>query len=285
MQKEIRNYPENLWNKGLQNLPQKPKQLFIRGQTPNNNLKFLTIIGPRRPSEYSIKVVDFILNGLAGLPINIVSGLAIGIDALVHELAIKNNLNTIAFPGSGLDEKVLYPRTNVLLANQIIEKGGALISEYSNDQSARPYFFPQRNRLMAGISDAVLIIEASKKSGSMITAGLALEYNKEVLCIPGSIFNQNAEGVNELIKQGATPICHSNEIISLLGLEKFNDDSNESSQIPDANFSKINLDPQHKTILNMLKQGKSHEQIIQEVNISIKNLSQIISVLEIEGVL
>jgi DNA processing protein len=278
-EKEIRIYSENLWNKGLKNMPHKPKKLFIKGFCPDNKYKFLTVIGPRKPSEYSINVVNFLIRGLANLPIYIVSGLAYGIDSMAHDLAIQNNLKTLAFPGSGLDSKVLYPKTNIFLAEQIIEKGGALISEYQELEQTRPYFFPQRNRLMAGISDAVLIIEAGKKSGSMITAKLALEYNKEVLCVPGSIFNENAEGVNDLIKQGATPICKSDEIISILGLDNL-------KSLDDTFFeNSTEINALEKQVLKFVKQGKNNDQIIQELNINIEQLSRIISTLEIYGFL
>jgi DNA processing protein len=144
----------------LLEIPQPASELYVRGALPDANVTFLTVVGSRKFSTYSKEACQKLIQGLASYPIVIVSGLALGIDTIAHQTALASGLTTLAFPGSGLDEKVLYPRSNIRLAREIIEKGGALVSEFAPDFHATPYSFPQRNRLMAGLARATLIIEA-----------------------------------------------------------------------------------------------------------------------------
>ena len=130
-----------------------------------------------------------LIEGLRGYPIVIVSGLAYGADAAAHRAALEVGLPTVAVPGSGLDWDILYPRANVGLAREILKAGGALLSEEEPETKAADWTFPKRNRVMAGLSRATLIIEAKELSGSLITARLTVEYNRELLVVPGSIFS------------------------------------------------------------------------------------------------
>lgn len=199
-------------------IPQPPKRLFARGTFPNDpQLTFLTVVGARQHSRYGQEACEFLIKGLAGYPIVIISGLALGIDGIAHQAALDAGLITVAFPGSGLAEKTLYPRAHFKLAEKILRSGGALVSEFEHIQSSTEWTFPQRNRLMAGISRATLIIEATHKSGSRITTKLATDYNRDVLAVPGEIFNHLAEGPNELIRMGATPITSPTELLEALG--------------------------------------------------------------------
>lgn len=145
------------------------EKLFYLGELKDTSYKIITIVGTRRPSEYGKYCVNKIISGLAGYPISIVSGLAIGIDMLVHETAISNNIHTIAIPGSSLECNNIYPKRNLNLANSIIQNGGALVSMWQN-QNAATWTFPARNSLMASISDLVLVIECKDNGGTMITA-------------------------------------------------------------------------------------------------------------------
>jgi DNA processing protein len=143
---------------------------------------------------------------LAGYPIGIVSGLALGIDAFAHEAALRAGLYTLAVPGSGLGDQVLYPASNRRLADRIVDGGGGLLSELSPDTRAALWTFPQRNRLMAGMCAATLLIEAGEKSGTLITARMAVDYNRELLVVPGSIFSPTSRGCHQFLKLGATPV-------------------------------------------------------------------------------
>jgi DNA processing protein len=163
--------------------------------------------------------VKTLIHGLQGTPIGIVSGLAKGIDGLAHEAALDTGLYTVAVPGSGLDRSVLYPAQHRGLADRILNNGGALVSELSAHTRAAKWTFPKRNRLMAGISTATLLIEADQRSGTLITARLAADYNRDVLAVPGSIFAAQSTGTNQYISHGATPITSAADLLTQLALD------------------------------------------------------------------
>ena len=204
----------------LQQIPDAPKEgLYTLGNPWPANHKRLCVVGTRKMTDYGQAVIDKLFSGLGNNPISIISGLALGIDAHAHRAALKNGLHTTAFPGSGLDEKVLYPASNRKLADEILVAGGGLVSEYEPDQKSAVWTFPRRNRLMAGLSDAVLVIESGVKSGTLITARLALDYNRDVLTIPGSIFSLNSAGPHQLLRDGAGVIQTADDILDALGIQ------------------------------------------------------------------
>lgn len=203
----------------LIHIPRPPKKLYVIGNLPSSTTKMLTIVGTRNPTEYGESVVKTLISGLRGYNICIVSGLAIGIDCMAHRAALDAGIQTIAFPGSGLNQDVLYPKQNIGLANEIVNSGGALISELEPTTRSQNWTFPLRNRLMAGISQATLVIEAELPSGSLITSRLAHEYNRDVATVPGSIYSKSSDGTNWLLKNYATAITSSKDIVELLGLE------------------------------------------------------------------
>lgn len=196
-----------------------PRQMRMRGTFPNTiNYKWLAVVGARNHSLYGKLVCEQLIAGLAGYPIIIVSGLAHGIDTIAHTTALNHGITCIAFPGSGLDQSVLYPRRNFYLAEKILRSGGCLLSEYDDYQKTAHWIFPMRNRLIAGCAHATLIIECTNESGTRITAKLATEYNRDVFAVPGNINQQLSEGPNELIKLGAVPITSSEDILYALGI-------------------------------------------------------------------
>lgn len=220
----------------LQEIGAPPVRLFVRGTLPSTadyaNKKFLCVVGSRRASQYGIDTCQKLIQGLAGSDIIIVSGLALGIDGAAHEAALKAGLPTIAVLASGLDDDSIYPAAHQKLAKEIISSGqGALLSEFPPGYAPFRHNFPERNRIMVGLSQAVLIIEASQLSGTLITARLALEENRDVFAVPGSIFSAHSEGPNRLIWHGATPIQDSTDILyGLYGVSlpaEFSEDSNE----------------------------------------------------------
>jgi len=203
----------------LKEIPDAPEYLYIRGTLPCLRKHIaIAVIGSRNHTPYGKRVCEEIIQGLSGYPIVIISGLAIGIDAIAHQAALDANLPCIAVPGSGLKEEVLYPKSNRHLAQKILKNNGCLLSEYEPDFKATRWSFPHRNRIMAGLAHGVLIIEARKKSGTSITAHLSLEYNRDVLAVPGSIFNLQSEGCNTLIQEGALPVMSAQDIITYFNL-------------------------------------------------------------------
>lgn len=267
-------FPESLFE-----IPEPPKQLRIRGKMPEATYTFLTIVGSRRYSNYGEQVCRTLIKGLRGYPVVIVSGLAMGIDTLAHQTAIENNILTVAFPGSGLDWNNLYPSANRNLAKQILDGGGALISELKDTQTGAIWTFPRRNRLMAGISKATLVIESTNKSGTLITARLALDYNRDLLAVPGPIFNENSEGTNGLLRQGAVPITSTKDLLEALGFSETQNNEQKLQEISDCST-------EEKNILILLSNGPlSRDDLIRATNMSTSEANTTISVMEIKGLI
>lgn len=262
----------------LQQIPDAPKQLYVRGEFPDENqYKFLAVIGSRKFTSYGKQVLNKLIKEISGYPIVIVSGLALGMDALAHESALSNNMKTIAVPGSGLDDRVIYPASNQGLARRILQSGGALVSEFEPGFKATPWSFPKRNRIIAGISHAVLVIEAGNKSGTRITARLATDYNREVFSVPGSIFSSSSDGTNELIREGATPVISGKDILDFFGF-----DNNEKNNIRQESLFK-NLTENEQKIISILNHPLSRNDIANKTGLNIITLNILLSSMEIKG--
>lgn len=192
----------------LREISNPPQILYYIGRWPDANLFPLAVVGSRESDVYGERVVKNILSEAILDKTVIISGLAKGIDAAAHKIA----KHTIAVLGTGLDEASFYPKENLELYHQIIKNGGLIISEFPSGTKPKPQNFPQRNRIVAGLSRAALIIQAKVRSGALITARLALEGGREVLAVPGSIFNELSTGPHLLIAQGAIPIANSEEL-------------------------------------------------------------------------
>lgn len=195
----------------LKNTYDPPAVLYIKGNKNILNNDGIAIVGARNATTYGKKVAKEFAYNLSKYNINIVSGLARGIDSYAHLGAILANGRTIAVVGTGLDR--VYPRENKMLQENIIKNGGAIISEYVIGTEPLSKNFPARNRIISGISDEILIIEAKEKSGALITGDFALEQGRELSVIPGNIDNLNSVGTNELIKQGAKIVTKIEDII------------------------------------------------------------------------
>lgn len=203
---------------------QEPEETILKKVVTSNKkpIKKICIIGARKHTTYGITVVDQLLKEIDKLkeyfePI-IISGLATGIDTLALEGALKYGFKTIAIIGSGLDDNSIYPRENLPLSYLINRSGGIHISEYEPHITAQKYHFPKRNRLMAAFSDYIFIIEGSKKSGTLITAKIGLEFSKDIICIPGSIFSPLSAGPLSLISDGAIPLSDFSELHNIFGI-------------------------------------------------------------------
>lgn len=204
----------------LKEIPDKPEVLYLRGQMPPRDCKFLCVVGSRATSLYGRRACASLISGLAGYPVAVISGMALGIDSEAHKAALCVGLPTVAVLPSSLDDSSIYPSTNKALAQRILERGGALISEYKNPHKAMIHDFPKRNRISAGMSAAALIVEAGEKSGTLITARLALDYNREVLAVPHELGKETGAGVNRLIREGATLVQKPEDILQALGLKE-----------------------------------------------------------------
>lgn len=261
----------------LLEIPQPPKKLYIAGNIPPEGTVYLAVVGSRKATSYGKDVVRKLISGLKGYPIAIVSGLAVGIDALSHESALNTGLLAVAFPGSGISEEVFFPPTSLKLAEKIVSAGGCILSEFEPDLKAAYYTFPMRNRLVAGISKAALIIEAQEKSGTLITARMALDYNKEVLAVPGPINSEYSKGTNKLIRQGATPITCSEDILEALGF-KIDKESKQQSLFDDAR-------PEEKSVLKLLTEPMERDELIREMKLPTNVANSLLSVMEIKGLI
>ncbi len=263
--------------KDLLEIPQPPKKLYLAGELPPEGTVYLAVVGSRKCTTYGKDAVKKLILGLRGYPIAIVSGLAVGIDALSHEAALDAGLYAVAFPGSGLSEEVFFPPTSWKLAQRIVESGGCLISEFEPDFKAQYYTFPMRNRLVAGISKAALIIEAQEKSGTLITARMALDYNKDVLALPGNISSDFSKGTNKLIRNGATPITSSDDILEALGF-KTDNESKQKSLFDDAL-------PEEKAVLKLLVEPQERNELIRAMKMQTAEANALLSVMEIKGLI
>lgn len=265
-------YPEK-----LRHIPDPPLVIFIQGNLKVKNS--VAIVGSRKCSYYGLNVAENTARELASSNISVISGLAFGIDCAAHTGALKgNNYPGIAVLGSGLLQ--VAPKSNFEIAERLLSAGGALVSEYPLRTKAQNYFFPERNRIVSGLSDLVLIVEAAEKSGSLITARLALEQGREVLAVPGPINSNFSLGTNNLIKDGARIFSQIKDI-----LEYFPEIKAKESNPPE-NLIK-NLSAEKKQVYELISaEGEiSKDEIAEKVNYSIKNLDQIISELELSGLI
>ena len=270
---QIRDLPKKDFPPLLNEINDPPKSLRIVGELPKTE-KYLCVVGSRKYSDYGRNVCEKLIEGLRGYPITIVSGLALGMDAIAHRAALKAGLPTIAVPGSGLSEKVIYPASHLNLAKEIVEKGGALISEFPDDYKPYPFSFGQRNRIMAGMSHATFIVEAELKSGTLITSKYAIEYNRDVFTVPHSIFSKTSEGPHMLMRLGATPITQSSDIVTALGLRPHED------LFQKRDYSDCSTD-EHE-VISILQEPLSRDEIIRRLGKPVYVTQTIIATMEIK---
>lgn len=281
---QIRKLQKSKFPKSLLELPQPPKELYIIGDLPDDpDLVYLTIVGSRKFTSYGKEVCEKLIAGLKGYPVVIVSGFAMGIDTIAHKKALQMGIKTIVFPGSGLSIEAMYPKSNISMMRAIVESGGCLISEWEPGFKATLWSFAMRNRLMAGISKAVLIIEAQEKSGTLITARMATEYNKDVLTVPGNIYSPNAKGTNRLLRMGATPITSPKELLEALGFEKEED----SLEIKESKQQKLfeDLSKEEKKIIECLREPVERDELVRKAGLPVYETNALLSVLEIKGLI
>lgn len=257
-----------------------PKKIHIIGNIPDVTIdqygrstpRILTVVGSRKNTQYGKHVLEKLLSSLKGSNTIILSGLALGIDGLAHTTALKHTITTLAIPGSGLSKKVLYPSTHLHLAEDIVECGGALISELEPNTSAAPWTFPARNRIMAALSDAILVVEAEEKSGTLITARQALELGRDIGAIPGEVFSPTSAGTNMLIREGAYSITNEKDLYELLHLS-----------IDKKDKETLNLTEDEETIMNILSETTEKDTLLLLSEMPLELFLTTLSSLEIKG--
>ncbi|MEI7475000.1 MAG: DNA-processing protein DprA [bacterium] len=300
---EDKNYPFLL--KQIDNMP---FILYMKGSLEFCNLeKTLAVVGSRKCSNEISSVLGGLIAQLQGTDITIVSGLALGVDSIAHQQALKNNLKTIAVLGSGFDE--LYPKQNKKLFEDIIKANGAVLSEYYPDTRPDKKTFPLRNRIVSGLSKGCLVAEAGDRSGALITARLALEHNRELMCIPGALYNPNTYGTHKLLKEGAGLVTCATDILDYLSLESkmvirnqlqisfspsietktFSNTpkpkDNKEKEQPVENKNIELLDNERKVYEIIKLEPKQFDEIIKESNFSAGELMCLLTTMELKGII
>jgi DNA processing protein len=266
---------ETLWAR-LRETPYPPEKLWARGPVPDvTATKVIAFVGSRNATAYGLEAARHLVEGLRGYPVTVASGLALGIDAAALAAAIDANLPTIALPGSGLSDEALYPRTNLPLARKILRRGGCLLSEMAPPDRAAPWSFPRRNRILAGVADAVIVVEAQPRSGTLITARLALDYSREILSVPGSIFSTRSAGANWLLSQGAAPARSAEDILRAVGIEP-REEVSPSPPPPD-------LEPDARALFAAIEHPMSRDSLADELGWDAARLAVAAATLELHG--
>ena len=313
LQKEENNYPIL-----LKNIKSAPQELYIEGDLKCLELPCITIVGSRNMSDYGRNMTKTIVQDFTLAGFCIVSGLAIGIDSVAHKTCLENGGKTIAVIGSGLNK--IYPKENIGLFKDIINCGGCVISEHEPNQEADKIFFPARNRIVSGLSLGTVVIEATYRSGTSITANFALKQGRKLFCLPNMIGHKNSAGTLNLIKKGAMMVTKTDEIISELSeqlkgydkfikYEKIKKKGKEYQNIEEGKyFDKIksmeenekiiktnlkeqeiigNLDDITKFIYMFIKDNKivNSETLSNELNISIQDVNSNLTILELNGLI
>jgi len=265
---EDKNYPQL-----LKKIKKAPKILYYKGKIYPNEICF-AIVGTRRFSSYGKETTIKIARELSESNVIIVSGLAPGVDTFAHTTAVEQKKRTIAVLGTGLDRKSIYPKENIQLSEKILEAGGCLISEYPPGTSGSRFTFPERNRIISGLSQGVLVIEAKIKSGSLITANYGFAQNRKVFAIPGPIYALNSQGPHFLIKKGAKLVDNANDVLQELDLPTLEQIHNKAQEAE-------NLE--QRLILNILQQEALEiDEIIAKTKLNPAITASTITILEMK---
>ena len=262
------DYPAN-----LRNIDQPPPVLYARGRLTSQDEWAVALVGTRRASAYGREVAQVLATELARNGITVVSGLALGIDTVVHRSAVEAGGRTLAILGSGVDQ--IYPPQNRGLAETIAGQG-ALLSDYPVGTRPEAGNFPPRNRIISGLSRGVVIVEASDKSGALITARFAAEQGREVFAVPGSILHPGSAGCNALIRDGATPLLSVDELLEALNLTRLTEKIDVRQSVP--------ADPQEQKVLACLSAQPSHiDDIVRASALEPAQVSSLLAVMELKG--
>lgn len=269
-----KNYPEL-----LKKITNPPKVLYFRGEIfPEENC--FAVVGTRRCSSYGKQMASEIAGDLAESGLTIVSGLAPGIDTAAHQAAVERKKRTIAVLGTGVDNKSIYPRENLKLAEEILKNNGCLISEYPPGTPGSKFTFPQRNRIISGLSTGILVVEAKEKSGALITADWARKQQRKIFAVPGNVHSLNSKGCHFLIKRGAKLTENAYDVLRELSSPKelnLPHLTSEAKQRP-GETKEENL------VLETLKEGSLYvDKIIEKTSLPAPIVAGTLANLEIQG--
>ncbi len=256
----------------ISNIAKKPEALYYIGNLPEKRIPTVAIVGTRKPTSYGKEVAQQLAFDLARAGVVIVSGLAFGIDSIAHRAALEAGGATIAILANSVDS--VYPKSHQALAEQIARSGGAVMSEYEPPTEARGYQFLERNRIVSGISDAVIVVEAATRSGTLNTAAHALEQGKELFAVPGNITSPLSNGCNNLIKQGAMPITSAQDILEIIS--PLHASKQTSLALGDT--------PAEVAIISLIQSGiRDGDQLLQESKLEASEFMQALTMMEING--
>jgi len=254
-----------------------PPLLYYRGALPSKDPFLIAVVGSRKFSQYGAQVTNTLVHDLAHSGITIVSGLALGIDALAHHAALEAGGVTIAVLGGGTDDKSVYPRANQGLAEKIIEHNGCILSEHGPGTVALNHHFPRRNRIISGMSLGTIIVEAAQKSGALITAQYALEQNREIFAVPGNITSPNSSGANNLLKMGARVVTDASDVLQLLNLEQAETYQAVQTIVPDSKEEAL--------LLEHLGHEPIHiDRLARLTKLSIQAINATLTLMEMKGI-
>jgi DNA processing protein len=254
-----------------------PAALFIRGDALRD-APCVAVVGTRKMTEYGKRAATLITQELVASGVIIVSGLAFGVDAEAHEACLASSGVTVAVLPNGTDDASVSPQTNLPLARRILNAGGTLMSEQAPGTPCFPYQFLHRNRLICGLADATVVVEADRDSGSLITAKLALEAGREVLAVPGPIWSPVSRGTNDLIKSGARVCTGASDVFDALGFQN----PQRAKQITESRAS-LPVTPSEQRILNVLDAPRSIDEIARLTSMTLAETNAVMSVLELKG--
>ena len=267
----IRNDEE--YPRRLRDIPKSPPVLYVRGDIAPQDSWAVAVVGTRRVTEYGMRVAEELGEALAYNGVTVVSGMARGVDSIAHKAALKAGGRTIAVLGSGVD--MIYPPENRRLAQEIIENG-AVISDYGLGTPPDARNFPPRNRIIAGLSIATVIVEAGKRSGALITAGFAVEQGRDVYAVPGDIYLPNSAGPNRLIQQGAHPLLSVDDLLKSLDLAMITEHQTVRQVLPSNAIEAV--------LFNTLEFEPKHiDEIRMKVNMPIEEVSSNLALMELKG--
>jgi DNA processing protein len=269
---EILNILDSRYPPLLREIHDPPMLLYVKGVLPQPGIPTVAVVGARQASSYGLDTAHRLAGDLARAGVTVVSGMALGIDSAAHEGALAAGGSTVAVLGGGLSH--IYPAANLKLA-KAIERHGALLSEYPMEEKPRPEYFPLRNRIISGLSSAVLVVEAREKSGALITASAALEQGREVFAVPGNVNASRSSGTNALLKEGASPATDASDILAVLSV----------TAAPPEKPAREPLNDAESRLLSLLDAGDPvHvEELVQKSGLGARRTASTLSFLEIKG--
>lgn len=258
----------------LDTIPKSPEYVFFKGSLPTERIPSVAIVGTRKPTAYGKEVAHTLASTLAGRGVVIISGLALGIDAIAHRGALEAGGITIAVLANSVDH--VYPRTHNSLAEQIIQQKGVVLSEYEPPTDARGFQFLARNRIVSGLADAIIIVEAAARSGTLNTASHALEQGREVFVVPGNITSPLSSGCNALLKQGASPVMRAEDVLEVIAPQLLQ----PQTVLP------LGSTPLESKIISLLHSGiRDSDALQQQSKVSAAEFNQTVTMMEINGII